>query len=133
MREGEETRKPTLLILLGVGMAVMCIGLVLALGGFEIGCERDIPQEDTPQEDTPRYSDSMVIYMADDYLESQGRYPQCGHVTHGSYTLRKDAYYRGDGVWEVRYYCRSGGQKGTGNLKVTVYLDESELFAQATH
>ena len=138
MREGEETRKPTLLILLGVGMAVMCIGLVLALGGFEIGCERDIPQEDTsqentPQEDTPRYSDSMVIYMADDYLLSQGRYPQCGHVTDGSYTLRKDAYYRGDGVWEVRYYCRSGDQKGTGNLKVTVYLDESELFAGATH
>jgi len=128
MREGEETRKPTLLILLGVGMAVMCIGLVLALGGFEIGCERDIPQEDAP-----RYSDSMVMYMADDYLESQGRYPQCGHVTDGSYTLRKDAYYRGDGVWEVRYYCRSGDQKGTGNLKVTVYLDESELFAGATH
>lgn len=122
-----------MLILLGVGVAVMCIGLLLALGGLEIGCGRDIPQENTPQEDTPRYSDSMVIYMADDYLESQGRYPQCGHVTDGSYTLRKDAYYRGDGVWEVRYYCRSGDQKGTGNLKVTVYLDESELFAGATH
>ena len=128
MREGEETRKPTLLILLGVGMAVMCIGLVLALGGFEIGCERDIPQEDAP-----RYSDSMVMYMADVYLESQGRYPQCEYVTHSSYTLHKDAYYRGDELWEVRYYCRSGDQKGTGNLKVTVYLDESELFAGATH
>jgi hypothetical protein len=128
MGKAEWTRKPTLIILLGVGIALMCAGLVLALGGFEIGRERDIPQEDTP-----RYSDGMVIYMADNYLESQGRYPQCEYVTHGTYALHKDAYYRGNGVWEVRYYCRSGDQKGTGNLKVTVYVDESELFAEATH
>jgi hypothetical protein len=133
MGKAEGTRKPTLIILLGVGIMVMCVGLVLALGGFEIGRDRDTPQEDTVEEDTPRYSDGMVIYMADNYLESRGMYPQCEYVTYGSYTLYKDVYYRGDGVWEVRYYCRSGDQKGTGNLKVTVYVDESELFVEVAH
>ena len=133
MGKAELTRKPTLIIRLCVEITLMCAGLVLALGGFEIGRERDTPQVDSVQEDTPRYSDGMVIYMADNYLESRGRYPQYEYVTHSSYTLHKDAYYRGNGVWEVRYYCRSGDQKGTGNLKVTVYVDESELFVEAAH
>ena len=125
MGKAEGTKKLTLIILLGVGIAMMCVGLVLALGGFEIGRERDISHGDTP-----RYSENMVIYMADNYLESRGRYPQCEYVTDSSYALHKDVYYRDDEVWEVRYYCRSGDQKGTGNLKVTVYVDDSELFTE---
>jgi len=133
MRKAEWNRKPLLIILLGVGIAVMCTGLVLALGGFEIGSERDTSQEDTVQEDTPRYSDSMVIYMADNYLESRGRYPQCDYMTGSSYALHKDVYYGDDGFWEVRYYCRSGEQKGTGNLQVTVYINGAELLVEVTH
>ena len=125
MGNTEGTRKLKLIIILGVGITMTCVGLVLALGGFEIGRERD-----TPQEDTPRYTNSIVIYVADNYLESRGRYPQCEYVTDSSYALHKEVYYRDDGVWEVRYYCRSGEQKGTGNLKVTVYVDKSELFAE---
>jgi hypothetical protein len=131
MGKAEGTKKLTLIILLGIGITMMCAGLVLALGGFEIGRETVTPQEDTVQEDTPRYTDSMVIYMADNYLDSQGRYPQCEYVADSGYALHKDVYHRDDGVWEVRYYCRSGDQKGTGNLKVTVYVDESELFTEA--
>ena len=132
MEEAGGTKKLTLIIILGIGITMLCAGLVLALGGFEIGGEMVVPQENTPQDDTPRYSDGMVIYVADNYLESQGRYPQCEDVADGSYALHKDVYYRDDGVWEVRYYCRSGEPKGTGNLKVTVYFDESELFTEAT-
>jgi len=133
MGKTEWTRKPLLMILLGVGIALMCAGLVLALSGFTIGGETVAPQENTPQYDTSRYSDSMVIYMADNYLASRGRYPVCEYVTDSSYALHKDVYYGDDGVCEVRYYCRLGEQEGTGNLQVTVYIDEAELFVEVTH
>jgi hypothetical protein len=46
-----------------VGITLVCAGLVLALGGFEIGRDRDTPQVDSVQEDNPRYTDVMVIYI----------------------------------------------------------------------
>lgn len=74
-------------VLLGIGIALVCVGLV-AVGG-ETGCQ--------PEEDARRYTEAQVITIAEKHLmatRDNGLSKEC-------FRYVSKTSYEGNGIWEI--------------------------------
>lgn len=109
-------------VLLSIGLIMICVGVVVALTGVEVGCQHSSEQPQAEQEiDTPQYTQEAVINIAKNYLEAEYLYDVENEIASSR------AEYLGGGLWKVEFYGKQPPRtcpKQADIPRMIVYMNE---------